>query len=594
MGIGLRIMPGVRISASSRGIRAGVGPRVARVHAGSGGVGFSSGAGPLTVYTGALGSKRRSSSRTSLAAYERQLRAAEREQEIHEVFQMEQRLISAHLEDFPRTLRPKVQSLGAVDEKPFFRRREAEALAGISLFQRSQRRAARAAAAEIARQDIESEKARLREAEEGEQQHLDAWWGRLNGNDPETVVAALETAFADNEAPAAPLDCKGDHVTVVLMYPSPTIVPERKPAVTPGGKPTLHKRNKTERNGLYLRSLASAILVTVKEALAVAPGINQVTTLVLRREQPDPTTRPLLEVIYCGTFDRSRFRRLNWPQLDPVSEIEYPSDHLIERRGRTNEIAALDLDDEADIATVLKQTAVALNCDVAPDALARGEAIALQGAEKGSEPRGRDMSGAPEALEGVSFSIWQKHRERLGVEIAQERDQAVLFEKLLVVTNVINAQYTDVQEKLNEFAQTIEAISTPDDPRLPGVREFIDWADQWLEEMQAEFDDHRERRDRLRAELSPPEVTRAETGMAEEFEVIKEEIRTTLHAQIQALQEGSSLDQPSVTQERVTAPQPSTPPPPQALPPANWYPDPNRQARLRYWDGSQWTEHTAD
>jgi collagen type III alpha len=31
----------------------------------------------------------------------------------------------------------------------------------------------------------------------------------------------------------------------------------------------------------------------------------------------------------------------------------------------------------------------------------------------------------------------------------------------------------------------------------------------------------------------------------------------------------------------------------QNLPPANWYPDPQRLARLRYWDGTNWTQHTA-
>jgi hypothetical protein len=28
--------------------------------------------------------------------------------------------------------------------------------------------------------------------------------------------------------------------------------------------------------------------------------------------------------------------------------------------------------------------------------------------------------------------------------------------------------------------------------------------------------------------------------------------------------------------------------------PADWYPDPKGEKRLRYWDGSQWTDHTAD
>lgn len=29
-------------------------------------------------------------------------------------------------------------------------------------------------------------------------------------------------------------------------------------------------------------------------------------------------------------------------------------------------------------------------------------------------------------------------------------------------------------------------------------------------------------------------------------------------------------------------------------PPAGWYPDPQDATRQRYWDGSAWTEHTAD
>ncbi len=36
------------------------------------------------------------------------------------------------------------------------------------------------------------------------------------------------------------------------------------------------------------------------------------------------------------------------------------------------------------------------------------------------------------------------------------------------------------------------------------------------------------------------------------------------------------------------------PPLPPPLPPADWYPDPQGRARLRYWDGRTWTEHTAE
>ena len=35
----------------------------------------------------------------------------------------------------------------------------------------------------------------------------------------------------------------------------------------------------------------------------------------------------------------------------------------------------------------------------------------------------------------------------------------------------------------------------------------------------------------------------------------------------------------------------SLPPP---APAANWYQDPRGEARLRYWDGGGWTEHTTE
>jgi hypothetical protein len=92
MGFGLRIAPGVRISASSRGLRAGVGPRVARVHVGSGRTGFSTGAGPLTYYTGG-GRGGRTAGGSSVAAYERQVRAAQRQEEIQAIVDLDLEMV---------------------------------------------------------------------------------------------------------------------------------------------------------------------------------------------------------------------------------------------------------------------------------------------------------------------------------------------------------------------------------------------------------------------------------------------------------------------------------------------------------------------
>jgi hypothetical protein len=53
---------------------------------------------------------------------------------------------------------------------------------------------------------------------------------------------------------------------------------------------------------------------------------------------------------------------------------------------------------------------------------------------------------------------------------------------------------------------------------------------------------------------------------------------------------------PTPTPEPASAAEPAAAPEPAASsgPAAGWYPDPQGQKRLRYWDGSRWTEQTAD
>jgi hypothetical protein len=54
--------------------------------------------------------------------------------------------------------------------------------------------------------------------------------------------------------------------------------------------------------------------------------------------------------------------------------------------------------------------------------------------------------------------------------------------------------------------------------------------------------------------------------------------------------------QPAAAQPVATQPVATDPVAPAAgqAQPADWYPDPRGEKRLRYWDGSQWTDHTAD
>ena len=64
---------------------------------------------------------------------------------------------------------------------------------------------------------------------------------------------------------------------------------------------------------------------------------------------------------------------------------------------------------------------------------------------------------------------------------------------------------------------------------------------------------------------------------------------------VQFPQPGGGYAQPAYGgyQAQPQAPQPPAQPAQAQGPGAGWHPDPRGQARLRYWDGSQWTEHTS-
>src|SRR6478736_3598431 len=93
-----KIAPGVRVSASSRGLRTHLGPRMARVHVGGGRAGVSTGAGPFTAYQ-SLGApaRRTTSSRSSTGVTPAQ---AQKLQEIDRAAAEFARLAQLHRQQF--------------------------------------------------------------------------------------------------------------------------------------------------------------------------------------------------------------------------------------------------------------------------------------------------------------------------------------------------------------------------------------------------------------------------------------------------------------------------------------------------------------
>ena len=438
-----KVAPGVRISASPRGISAGVGPRAARVHVGSRGVGVSSGVGPVSTYSrlGGSGGGRGSSNsgrrprygatKASIAAREREAKAAAREADIERVAGLEKALTSLHSGSFPEAERVVLPPPDEVDPQPIeterataaeipqlvaatgggevppvaadpepvdryelMREHRKRARSGIPLWSiREQIAAARDADAET-ETAAEAETKRRLEEQRGEQERLDdLWtelkaararvadevvlavqaetkrradertseqtvlddeWQKLNENDPSVTLNVLEEAFADNEAPAAAINCDGTHTTVVMQFVLPeAIVPERKPARTPTGKPTLKKRTKTEINALYLDALGSNVLATVKETFAVAPGTDIVQMLVVRRET-DKKHAGELKAIYVGEFDRASYAGASGSRK-PGRALELAAESVLSLKGKTEAVSPIDLAGEDDLAVVLAE-----------------------------------------------------------------------------------------------------------------------------------------------------------------------------------------------------------------------------------------------
>ena len=365
-GVSIKLAPGVRVRASSRGIRASVGPRIARVHAGAGRTTLSSGIGPFTSSTSAGGRRRPASGgrggsttgtpRTSLAALERQARQAQRDAEITAVARTEQALVSLHHEQFRPTQRVVLPLPPPVDPGLIEQAMLDQHLAGISPLQRARRRqirewAAGASRAEAARQDQVH-----RTGHAQEQTRLDGFWNALIAHVPEAVIAQLELAFEDNQSPAACMDVGQDsarYATVLVMFGPPQMIPDQRPDVTPGGRPTLRKRSKTDRNALYIAALGSTVLATVKEGFAVTPSVEEIRVLVISKNPQALSPESFLSAIYTARFHREPLQRWHWPLVDPVEALLTAPDAMLQRKGATQEIMPLDLSEDPELAALV-------------------------------------------------------------------------------------------------------------------------------------------------------------------------------------------------------------------------------------------------
>ena len=90
----------------------------------------------------------------------------------------------------------------------------------------------------------------------------------------------------------------------------------------------------------------------------------------------------------------------------------------------------------------------------------------------------------------------------------------------------------------------------------------------------------------------PAPGTQPQAGVAPQQPVAEQPTATTQPTEATPTAETTQQPATGAAQE-TAAGQPESGEAAPAAAPADWYPDPTGQARLRYWDGGSWTQHTA-
>lgn len=356
MGFSFRVGKGVRIRVSSRGVRASVGPRAARLHVGGGRPGVSTGVGPPTDDAPLGGGRSRRAGSRSAGATQRQLAQARKAEQAQQIAAALQHILDLHRQTFPPAQPPVAPPPEPVDEQAIRERHESAALRGISIFRRARRREAKRRAAASAAVEIRAEEERRERERAMAQEQLDSAWQRLLANDPPTVLAALDAAFEDNEARATALDVDGDEVELVVLSPTPDVLPERLPATTPAGNLTLKKITKTQAADLYKTLVAGHVIATAREAFAVAPSLRSARVVAIRVPGLDADGRPRIEVLLAARFERAAFDGIQWDRAEaPQVVVDAASELVVNVKGRAKELHPIDLAREADLARLVQR-----------------------------------------------------------------------------------------------------------------------------------------------------------------------------------------------------------------------------------------------
>ena len=167
-------------------------------------------------------------------------------------------------------------------------------------------------------------------------------------------MSSLASAFGDNDAAAAPLGVTGTEATVVVIVPTLASMPQKKPDVTPTGRATIRAMPKKELAVWHAIAVAGCILVTVKEAVAVAPGLVSVRIVAVTTPERDAYGARKSDVLVAARIERRRLEGVQWATVDSVRILNDISTELqLKQIGVAKTLTPLTLDDEPELQLLL-------------------------------------------------------------------------------------------------------------------------------------------------------------------------------------------------------------------------------------------------
>jgi hypothetical protein len=107
---------------------------------------------------------------------------------------------------------------------------------------------------------------------------------------------------------------------------------------------------KKEQRELYGFLVCGQVLVTVREILALAPGIDTVRIALLRATDPNAYGKRGIECLLAATLTRSSLHGVQWQSADSVTILNDTSTDVIGRP----ELKPIDLADEPALAALVE------------------------------------------------------------------------------------------------------------------------------------------------------------------------------------------------------------------------------------------------